>query len=50
MESLWSKLLEARPDDDRAVAFGKLKMAQKAGEYADLFATADVQETLGPTF
>jgi ParB family transcriptional regulator, chromosome partitioning protein len=49
METLWAELLEAEPDDDRVVAFAKLKKRQKATELADLFANAEVQETLGLT-
>lgn len=49
MESLWAELLEAEADDERVVAFGKLKKAQKAKDLADLFENTAVQEAHGLT-
>lgn len=49
METLWAELLEADVDDERVAAFGQLKKGQKAKELSDLFANAEVQETLGLT-
>ncbi|MBL4768008.1 MAG: ParB N-terminal domain-containing protein [Rhodobacteraceae bacterium] len=49
METLWTELLDAEADDERVVAFGKLKKGQKTKDLADLFANTAVQEALGLT-